>query len=64
MQVGDVKKTHGDLTNLNKKIKLNKRINLKFGIKKFVKWYTDYYQTKMNKEINSAEINIYQLFDF
>ena len=46
MQVVDVKKTHGDLTNLNKKIKLNKRINVKFGIKKFVKWYKDYFQTK------------------
>ncbi len=46
LQVGDVKKTHGDLTNLNKKIKLNKRINVKFGIKKFIKWYIDYYQLK------------------
>jgi UDP-glucuronate 4-epimerase len=44
MQIGDVKKTHADISKLKNKIRINKRVEIKFGIKKFVKWYKSYYK--------------------
>ena len=44
MQLGDVEKTEADLQNLRKVIDFAPKIDIKFGIKEFVNWYTNYYK--------------------
>ena len=43
MQLGDVFKTHASSYNLYQKIRYKPKMSLKLGIKKFVKWYKNYY---------------------
>ena len=47
-QIGDVIKTHADMTLLFKKIRVYKKTSLSEGIEKFIKWYLNYY--KINNE--------------
>ncbi len=46
MQLGDVSKTWADIDDLSKEINYQPKININEGIKKFVKWYKDYYKNK------------------
>lgn len=43
IQKGDIKETLSSTRSLNKFLKIKNKINYKVGIKKFVKWYIDYY---------------------
>jgi len=43
MQLGDVEKTESDSDNLRKIIDFSPKTDIRFGIKKFVDWYTNYY---------------------
>ena len=42
-QLGDVLKTHADISNLKRKIGFKPKYNIELGIKKFVEWYKNYY---------------------
>ena len=42
-QLGDIKKTHSDITKLRKYNGYKPKINIEIGIKKFVNWYINYY---------------------
>ena len=44
MQKGDVYKTWASVKKLKKYTGYNPKINLKTGVKKFVKWYKEYYE--------------------
>lgn len=44
LQPGDVKKTHASNTKLLSAIKLNKKINIEDGVKKFINWYNNYFE--------------------
>ena len=44
MQKGDVKMTLSDTSLLKKLTGYNSKTNYKVGIKKFIKWYFDYYK--------------------
>ncbi len=47
LPVGDVKKTYADVSKINKIVSIPpKSINYKIGIKKFLDWYTKYYNCK------------------
>ena len=46
MQLGDVSKTWADIRDLSKEINYQPKTNINEGIKKFVKWYKDYYKNK------------------
>jgi len=47
MQKGDVQSTLSDSTLLKKITAYNPNTNYKDGIKKFIKWYLDYYRKKI-----------------
>ena len=42
-QLGDVFKTHADISALTKKIKFKPKTNINLGIKEFIRWYKEYY---------------------
>ena len=42
MQLGDVEKTHADISNLVKIIDYNPKTKIKEGIRKFIQWYKYY----------------------
>ena len=42
LQVGDVYKTHSDISKLKKLIAYKPSVNIEKGIKKFIEWYVDY----------------------
>ena len=44
LQLGDVKKTHGDIARLKKYIKFNIKMSLYEGIVKYIKWYKEFYK--------------------
>ncbi|QZO10343.1 NAD-dependent epimerase [Enterococcus raffinosus] len=44
MQSGDVKKTYADVSDLERDIGFKPQTSLDEGLKKFVKWYKDYYK--------------------
>ena len=44
MQLGDVEKTEADSNSLSKIIDFSPKTDIKFGIKEFVNWYTNYYK--------------------
>ncbi len=44
MQIGDVKKTHGSVARLKRKINFRPKIRIKKGVKEFVKWYKTFYK--------------------
>jgi UDP-glucuronate 4-epimerase len=44
---GDVKKTHAELSRTYRYIKFKPKIQLKTGLEKFIKWYTEYYKKKI-----------------
>lgn len=44
MQPGDMKVTYADITKAKEKLDFDPKTDLKEGIKKFVKWYREYYQ--------------------
>ena len=44
LQLGDVKKTHGDVTRLKKYINFNIKMSLYEGIVKYIKWYKEFYK--------------------
>ena len=44
MQLGDVEKTYADISYLKKLIDYEPNTPLKNGVKKFVKWYRNYYR--------------------
>ena len=46
MQKGDVPKTCADITKSEQMIGFKPKTNIEEGIKKFIKWYKDYYQVK------------------
>ena len=43
LQKGDIKETLSSVSSLNKFLNIKKKINYKLGVKKFVKWYIEYY---------------------
>ena len=45
MQIGDVKKTHGSVSRLKRKINFKPKIKIKNGVKEFVKWYKTFYKS-------------------
>ena len=44
MQPGDVVKTYADTEMLEKWINFKPQTSLDIGIKKFIKWYSEYYK--------------------
>ena len=44
LQIGDVKKTWGSNKKLEYKIKFSPNTKIKYGIKKFIEWYKNYYE--------------------
>ena len=44
MQVGDVYKTHADVSKLTKTVGYKPKVGVKEGIEKFIKWYKNYYK--------------------
>jgi len=44
LQLGDIKKTHSDITKLNSYSGYNPKISIEVGIKKFIDWYKEYYK--------------------
>ena len=44
LQLGDVKKTHGDVSKIKRYISFDIKMNLYQGIVKYVKWYKDFYK--------------------
>lgn len=42
-QLGDVLKTHADISALSKKVNFKPKNNINLGIKKFIMWYQNYY---------------------
>lgn len=46
IQLGDVPRTHADVSNLIKAINYNPNTPVQVGIDKFVKWYKDYYDVE------------------
>ena len=46
MQDGDVRKSHADVTDLIREFDYTPKWNIQDGIKKFIQWYVEYYQTK------------------
>tara|TARA_X000000950_G_scaffold184947_1_gene224032 strand:- start:49906 stop:50889 length:984 start_codon:yes stop_codon:yes gene_type:complete len=45
-QKGDLKKTYGDVTKINRLIKYSSQFDIKEGISKFTSWYTKYHKKK------------------
>ena len=43
IQKGDAVKTHADVTLFRKKTSFKSSVNIELGIKKFIKWYDEYY---------------------
>tara|TARA_B100001175_G_C19503336_1_gene639449 strand:- start:1866 stop:2867 length:1002 start_codon:yes stop_codon:yes gene_type:complete len=43
MQLGDVKSTHADITELFEAVNYKPEVSIEIGIKKFVEWYKNYY---------------------
>ena len=43
MQMGDVKSTFADTSNIEEWIGFKPRTDLKYGINKFVNWYREFY---------------------
>ena len=46
MQAGDVPVTYADTSELEKDFNFKPKINLREGLKNFVKWYANYYRSK------------------
>ena len=44
MQKGDIKKTHSDISKLNKYTNYNPTTDIDVGIKKFIDWYKNYFK--------------------
>ena len=44
LQIGDIFKTHSDITKLKKYTKYKPKTNIEVGISKFIEWYKDYYK--------------------
>jgi UDP-glucuronate 4-epimerase len=49
LQIGDIKKTHGSIKKAKKLLNYYPKTNYKIGIKKFIKWYRDYYLNNVYK---------------
>jgi UDP-glucuronate 4-epimerase len=45
MQLGDVKSTHADITELFEAVNYKPEVSIEIGIKKFVEWYKNYYHS-------------------
>ena len=45
MQPGDVKQTFSDCTELEKWIKFKPNTSIEYGVKEFVSWYKDFYNS-------------------
>ena len=43
LQIGDIVKTHSDVSELMKYSNYKPKTNIDKGIKKFIKWYKKYY---------------------
>ena len=46
LQIGDIKKTHSNISSLKKYTKYKPKTNIKLGIGKFIDWYKYYYKIK------------------
>lgn len=46
MQLGDVKETYADITDLHEAIGFHPKISIEEGLTEFVKWYKEYYRRK------------------
>ncbi len=46
IQLGDVYKTHASIMKLKKYVTFNPKFKIESGIKKFIKWYLEYYKLK------------------
>ncbi len=46
LQLGDIKKTHSDISSLSKYSNYQPEINIDIGISKFIDWYLSYYKKK------------------
>ena len=44
LQMGDIKKTHGDIANIKKNIKFSVNNKLYDGIAKYINWYKEFYK--------------------
>ncbi len=44
LQIGDVVKTHADITKLKRQTNYKAKINIKKGIANFIEWYKEYYK--------------------
>jgi len=46
IQLGDVKDTYADVSDLFKDFKFKPKTNIQFGVRKFIDWYLNYYKVK------------------
>ena len=44
MQLGDIEKSEADSNSLSNIIDFSPKTDIKFGIKEFINWYTNYYK--------------------
>ena len=44
LQVGDILKTHSDISSLRKYVGYKPKTNINKGIVKFIEWYREYYK--------------------
>ena len=44
LQLADIKKTHSDISNLNLYTGYTPKVSIEVGVRKFIKWYKEYYK--------------------